>query len=61
MKKFAAFLLILTMALSLVACAGNSGSKETSSPEAESNVSEEISVPESGAAESEPERNRVGI
>lgn len=59
MKKFAAFLLILTMALSLVACAGNSGSKETSSPEAESNASEEISVPESGTAESEPESEPV--
>lgn len=55
MKKFAAFLLILMMAISLVACAGNNGSKETSSTEAENSVSEEISMPESEAAESEPE------
>ncbi len=55
MKKFAAFLLILMMAISLVACAGNNGSKETSSPETENSVSEEVSTPESEAAESEPE------
>lgn len=55
MKKFVAFLLILMMAISLVACAGNNGSKETNSTEAENSVSEEISMPESEAAESEPE------
>lgn len=55
MKKFVAFLLILMMAISLVACAGNNGSKETNSTEAENSVSEEISMPESEAAESESE------
>lgn len=55
MKKFAALLLTFLMAVSLVACAGNSKPVETSSPDAESSVSEETSVPESGAVESEPE------
>ncbi|MBP3489352.1 MAG: flavodoxin [Roseburia sp.] len=55
MKKFAALLLTLLMAVSLVACAGNSTPAKTSSPDTESSVSEETSVPESGAAESEPE------
>lgn len=54
MKKFAAFLLTLMMAVSLGACAGNRESAETNSPAVESSVSEEASVPESSAAESEP-------
>ena len=55
MKKFAALLLTLLMAVSLVACAGNSTPAKTSSPDTESSVSEETSVPESSVAESEPE------
>lgn len=55
MKKFVAFVLTLLMAISLVACARNSESAETSSPDVESSVSEETSVPESSTAESEPE------
>lgn len=55
MKKFVAFVLTLLMAISLVACAGNSESAETSSPDVESSVSEETSVPESSTAESEQE------
>lgn len=51
MKKFAAFLLTLLMAISLVACAGNNESAETSSPDAASSVSEETSVPESETAQ----------
>lgn len=54
MKKLAAFLLTFLMAVSLVACAGNSEPAETSSPDAEGSISEETSVPESSAAESEP-------
>lgn len=38
MKKFAAFLLTLLMAISLVACAGNSEAAETSSPDAAGSV-----------------------
>lgn len=55
MKKFVALLLTLLMAVSLVACAGNSTPAETSSPDTKSSVSEETSVPESSVAESEPE------
>lgn len=55
MKKFVAFLLTLLMTISLVACAGNNESAETSSPDAVGSVSEETSVPESSVAESEPE------
>lgn len=51
MKKFVAFLLTLLMAISLVACAGNNESAETSSPDAASSVSEETSVPESETAQ----------
>lgn len=51
MKKFAAFLLTLLMAISLVACAGNNESAETSSPDAASSVSEGTSVPESETAQ----------
>lgn len=51
MKKFAAFLLTFIMVVSLAACAGNSEPAETNSPDVESSVSEETSVPE----ESEPE------
>lgn len=51
MKKFAAFLLTLLMAISLVACAGNNESAETSSPDAASSVSEETFVPESETAQ----------
>lgn len=54
MKKFAAFLLTLMMAVSLAACAGNREPAETNSPAVESSVSEETSVPESSAAESQP-------
>ena len=50
MKKFAAFLFILLMVVSLAACAGNSEPTETNSPDVESGVSEETSAPE----ESEP-------
>lgn len=53
MKKFVALLFTLLMAVSLVACAGNSGSVETSSPDVESSVSEETSVPEESEQESE--------
>lgn len=53
MKKFLAFLLTLLMAVSLVACAGNSESVETSSPDVESSTSEETSVPEESEPESE--------
>lgn len=53
MKKFAAFLLTLLMVVSLAACAGNSESNETSSPDMESSVSEETSVPEESEPESE--------
>lgn len=55
MKKFAAILLTFLMAVSLVACAGNREPAETSSPDVESSVSEEISASESSAGESEPE------
>lgn len=55
MKKFAAILLTFLMAVSLMACAGNGEPAETSSPDVESSVSEEISASESSAAESEPE------
>lgn len=46
MKKFAAFLLTLLMAVSLAACAENNESIETNSSDVESSVSEETSVPE---------------
>ena len=46
-KKFVAFFITLLMAVSLVACAGNSESAETNSPNVENSVSEETSVPES--------------
>lgn len=55
MKKFAAFLLTFMMVVSLTACAGNSEPAETSSPDVESNVSEETSVSENSTAESELE------
>ena len=55
MKKFAALLLTFLMAVSLVACAGNSNPAETNSSDTENSVSEETSVPESSAVESEPE------
>lgn len=55
MKKFAAFLLTFMMIVSLAACVGNSEPAETSSPDVESSVSEETSVPESSTAESELE------
>lgn len=55
MKKFAALILTFLMALSLVACAGNTKPAETSSPDAESSVSEETSVPKSSTTESESE------
>ena len=53
MKKFTAFLLTLLMSVSLVACAGNSESPETSSHDVESSMSEETSVPEESQPESE--------
>lgn len=55
MKKLAALLLTLLMTVSLAACAGDSEPSETSSPDAESSVSEKTSEPESNAAESQPE------
>ncbi len=55
MKKFAALILTFLMGLFLVACAGNSKLAETSSPDAESSVSEETSVPKSSTTESESE------
>lgn len=55
MKKFAALLLTLLMAISLVACAGNHESTDTASPDMDSSVSEETSAPENSVAESESE------
>lgn len=55
MNKFAAFLLTLLMTVSLTACVGNSETAETSSPDVESGVSEETTIQETSAAESEPE------
>lgn len=55
MNKFAAFLLTLLMTVSLTACVGNSETAETSSPDVESGVSEETTIQENSAAESEPE------
>lgn len=55
MKKFAALLLTLLMAISLAACAGNQEPAETSVSDVEGSVTEETSVPESSAEESEME------
>ena len=55
MKKIAALLLTLLMAVSITACAGSSELAETGSPDVENSVAEEMSEPESSAAESEPE------
>lgn len=60
MKKFAALLLTFLMAVSLVACAGNSNPAETNSSDTENSVLEETSVPESSAVESEPETEAQG-
>lgn len=50
MKKFAALLLTFAMAVSLAACAGNSEPAETSTPDTESSISAESTVPESEPA-----------
>lgn len=55
MRKFAAFLLTLLMAISLVACAGNRESADTSSSDVESSVTEETSAPENSVSKSESE------
>lgn len=55
MKKFVALLLTLLMAVSLTACAGSSEPAETGSSDVENSVAQEMSEPESSAAESEPE------
>lgn len=61
MKKIAALLLTLLMAVSLTACAGSSEPSETGSPDVESSVAEETSEPESAAeAESENETAQPG-
>lgn len=59
MKKLAAFLLTLLMAISLMACAGNGESAETSSPDVESSISEDISSQESSADNSKSDRETV--
>ena len=53
MKKIAALLLTLLMAVSVTACAGSSEPAETGSSDVENSVAEEMSEPESSAAESE--------
>jgi predicted small secreted protein len=55
MKKIAALLLTLLMAVSITACAGSGEPAETGSPDVENSVAEEMSEPESSAAESEQE------
>lgn len=61
MKKIAALLLTLLMAVSLTACAGSSGPAETGSPDAENSVAEEMSEQESVArSESENETAQPG-
>lgn len=55
MKKIAALLLTLLMAVSITACAGSIEPAETGSPDVEHSVAEEMSEPESSAAESEQE------
>lgn len=55
MKKFAALLLTFVMAVSLAACAGNSKSAETSTPDTEGSISAESTVPESSENVSEQE------
>lgn len=55
MKKIAALLLTLLMAVSLTACAGSGEPAETGSPDVENGAAEEMSEPESSAAESEQE------
>ena len=55
MKKIAALLLTLLMAVSVTACAGSSEPAETGSSDVGNSVAEEMSEPESSAAESEQE------
>lgn len=55
MKKFATLLFSCLMAVSLVACTGNSESEETNVSNTESSASKETSVQESGVDESESE------
>ena len=55
MKKIAALLLTLLMAVSITACAGSSEPAEIGSSDVENSVAEEMSEPESGVAESEQE------
>lgn len=59
MKKFAALLLACLMAVSLVACAGNSEPAEKTTPNVESSVSEKPSAPENSADKSAPESEDV--
>lgn len=54
MKKIAALLLTFAMAVSLAACAGNSELAEISTPDTESSISAESTVPESSETVSEP-------
>ena len=56
MKKIAALLLTLLMAVSVTACAGSSEPAETGSSDVENSVAEEMSEPESSAAESTSKR-----
>ena len=55
MKKIAALLLTLLMAVSITACVGSSEPAETGSSDVENSVAEEMSEPESSVAESEQE------
>lgn len=55
MKKIAALLLTLLMAVSITACGGSDEPAETGSPDVENSVAEEMSEPESSVAESEQE------
>lgn len=59
MKKFAALLLTFLIAISLVACAGNTEPAETSFPDMESSVSKKASASESSEDESEAENEDV--